>query len=849
MTPRMNKLTVALRGAFGVGMAAAFLVQPAFAQQTAQRSEKIEVTGTNIKRVDSEGPAPVEIITKEQIQRTGATNTNELMRHIATIDIFDQGELASNSPAGSGTATIAMRGFASNNVLVLLNGKRLPINALYDSSGAGAAVNINMIPLAAIERVEILKDGGSAIYGADAVTGVVNFITKKDYRGAEVSVTYGQASRGDGEEKNINGALGFGDIDRDRFNVLAAFDVFKRDPIFRKDREISRSVDFRRFGGTDARSSFSPFGNILTPSFSFAGTQVRPCPPENLSGVICRYDFNASLLTGYNGADRWSAMAVGTLKLTNNLKLFAQYTYAHSDDHFEAHPVPDFFVLPDGRFYAGRFMQGGPRVTDRESDVHHLVVGLNGSFRAFDWEVSGGQGRNRVTNSDYGYYNADLWFPALEAGRIDATVNTNDPALVESLKIRPTRVGESKNSFLDAKFSGELMQMRSGPLAFAVGASLIKEELVDTPDALSQQGLVVGSIQQSAVSADRDAKAVFAELNIPLPGRIEVQAAIRYDSYPDESATSPKVAARWAVTPNFLVRASYAESFRAPSLKQLFGNAEQGADTLSSPEECAAIGEAVGCTIPAFFVTGGNVGLKAEKGKTYNLGFVFDQNNFSAGIDFWRIEKEDNISVPSVLTALQGGLFARDAQGRLLVFTNLQNIAEAQSQGIDIDFRLRLGQTPIGRINLSNTGTYYDMIRTRGVGDTEWGYFTGLYPAVGQPRYRNIFMANIETGAFGFTAVHRYTHGFWDTDAGISGSSPRPATVRRVGSHDEVDLQVSFMGIKRLRLDLGVKNVFDNEPPFSFTNASKNAYTQMGFAELYTSRGRFYYGTLRYEFR
>jgi iron complex outermembrane receptor protein len=330
---------------------------------------------------------------------------------------------------------------------------------------------------------------------------------------------------------------------------------------------------------------------------------------------------------------------------------------------------------------------------------------------------------------------------------------------------------------------------------------------------------------------------------------VELQAALRYDDYPEESKTSPKLAVRWSATPNFLVRGSYAESFRAPSLKQLYGNAEQGADTIASDEECIAAGAQPGCTIPAFFVTGGNPNLKPEKGKTYNLGFVYDVTNFSAGIDFWRIEKKDNISVPSVLTALQQGLTGRDEQGRLLVFTNLQNIAEAHSQGIDIDLRVRIPATPIGRVTLSNTGTYYDMIRTRGQGDEEWTYFTGLYPAVGQPRYRNVFVANAETGPWGFTAVHRYTHGFWDTDAGVSGSEPRPSSVRRVGSHDELDLQVSFMGIKRLRLDLGVKNVLDNEPPFSFTNASKNAYTQMGFAELYTNRGRFYYGTVRYEFR
>ena len=846
MNPRMNKLTVALRGAFGVGVAAAILVQPAFAQQTAQRSEKIEVTGTNIKRVDAEGPVPVQIMTKEEIKRTGATNTNELMKHIATIDIFDQGELASNSPAGSGTATIRMRGFGENNVLVLLNGRRLPINALYDSSGAGAAVNINMIPLAAIERVEILKDGGSAIYGADAVTGVVNFITKKDYRGAEVALTYGKADAGDGEEKNINGALGFGDIDRDRYNVLAAFDVFKRDPILRKDREISRSVDFRRFGGTDARSSFSPFGNYLLPDFSnFAGETVRPCPPANQSGVLCRYDFNQSLLTAYNGADRWSAMVVGTLKITNNMRAYAQYTYAHSDDHFEAHPVPDFFVTAEGRPYAGRFMQGGPRITDRESDIHHFVLGLNGTVGNFDWDVAGGQGKTSTTNRDQGYYNADLWFPALEAGLIDATRFDNDPALVESLKVRPIREGESKNSFFDAKLSGEIMQMKAGPLAFAVGAQWVKEELSDRPDALSQQGLVVGSIQQSAVEASRTAKSVFGELNIPLPGRVEVQAAVRYDSYPEEDKLSPKIAARWAMTPNFLMRASYAESFRAPNLKQLYGAAEQGADTLSSDAECIAAGAQPGCTIPVFFVTGGNPNLKPEEGKTYNFGFVYDVNTFSAGIDFWRIEKRNNISTPTVLTALEQGLTGRDEQGRLLIFTNLQNFAEGQSQGVDVDFRLRV-PTPAGRVSLANTGTYYDFVRTRSGAGDPWGQFAGTYAT---PRYRNVFVANLESGAWGFTLAHRYTHGFWDTDAPSTSETPRAANVRRVGSHDELDLQVSFTGIRRLRLDLGVKNALDNEPPFSFTNASKNAYTQMGFAELYTNRGRFFYGTVRYEFR
>ena len=845
MNPRMTKLSLPLSRALGAGLATGLAMLPVSAQQVAQTKEKIEVTGTNIKRVDVEGPAPVEIITKQQIERTGATNVNELLRTIATVDIYDQGEIASNSPAGSGTATIRLRGFSERDVLVLLNGKRMPVNALYDSSGAGAAVNINMIPISAIERIEILKDGGSAIYGADAVAGVVNFITRKDYRGAEVQVGYGISERHDGEEKSFNAAAGFGDMDVNRYNVLLAFDVFRRDPILRKDRDISRSVDFRRFGSVDGRSSFSPYGNLLDDNFNFTGETVRPCPPE-LYRLRCRYDFNASLLTAYNGADRMTGMVIGHFRVTNDIKAYLQFLYSKSKDHFEAHPVPDFFVLPSGQFYAGRFMQGGPRITDRESTAGQLVGGLQGSHRAIEWEIAGGTGRVKVTNKDKNYYDANLWNAATGSGLIDATVDTNDPALVESLKVSPKREGESKLSFLDLKASGEFMQLRSGALAYALGASAWREELSDRPDALQQAGDVVGSIAQSAVEAKRNAKAIFAEVSVPLPGRIEVQGAIRWDSYPGESKTSPKIAARWEPARNLLLRASYAESFRAPSLKQLFGNSEQGAATLESADECAAIGQPYPCSVPAFFVTGGNRNLKSEEGKTYNVGAVFDAGALSAAVDYWLIKKDNNITTPTILAALQGGFVGRDAQGRLLVFTNLQNIAQAESRGYDVDLKYRVGATSFGRIELHNSSTFYDYYRQKGIGEEEWSYYQGTYAT---PRFRNVFMATLETGPWAVTLTHRYVGGFWDTDQPSSRSEPRPATIRRVGGHEEIDAQLSFTGIRRLRIDFGVKNLLDRDPPFSAINAGSNAYEQVGFAPLYTSRGRFYYGTLKFEFK
>ena len=838
----LRPITRAVIRALGAGMVASAI--PVVYGQQPQRVEKIEVTGSAIPRTTQEGPAPVEIVTRKDIERTGATNVNELLRSLSTIDIFDQGELTSNSPAGSGTSNIAIRGLSGLDVLVLLNGRRLPVNALYDSSGAGASVDVNMIPISAIERVEILKDGGSAIYGADAVAGVVNFITRKNYQGIEARAGYGISSRNDGEEKSLGLSAGFGDLDANGFNVLAAFDLFKREEILRKDRDISKSSDFRRFGGGDGRSSFAPEGNILDDDGAFTGETVLPCPPEKFR-LRCRYDFNASLLTGYNGADRWGGMLVGTMKLGSDIRLFTQLFYSQAKDHFEAHPVPDFFVLPDGRFYAGRFMQGGPRITDRKSKLDEEVVGVEGSTKWFDWNVAGGQGRSRVENKDRNYYNADLWFPALESGQIDGTSLNNDPALVESLKVKPVRTGESKVRFIDGKLNGELFQMPAGPLGYAVGASAWRETLVDTPDPLSQQGLVVGSIQQAAVNASRSARAVFAELSIPVLSMLEMQVALRHDRYPNDSKTSPKVAFRFQPMKELLLRASYSESFRVPSLKQLFGALEEGATTIDSAEECAIFGLAENCGVPAFVVQGSNPDLKPEKGTTWNIGAVADLGPFSGSLDFWHVKKEDNIDTPTVLQALQGGFFTRDASGRINVFTNLQNFAQAESQGIDLDLKIR-GNTPFGALTLRNSATYYDYIRKRQEGNPEWEYYQGTYAT---PRWRNTFSTNLESGWFAVAFALRSVGGFADTDAPWKASEPTGADVRHVGSYDEADLILSYLGVKNLKIDLGVKNLADRQPPFSNTNGTSNLYTQQGFAELYNSRGRFYFGSVSYAFK
>ena len=861
--------------AYALGLAFGGLIAvPALAQQQPtppqQKLERVEITGSAIKRVEAETAQPVEVYTKKEIERTGATNLNEFIRTIPSVDVFDQGELTSNSPAGSGTASIRLRGLSESNLLVLLNGRRLPVNALYDSSGAGAAVDINMIPVSAIERIEILKDGGSAIYGADAVAGVFNIITRHDYQGIEARAGYGQTAYGDGNEYSAGLAWGYGDLNTQKFNVFASFDVFKRDPIYRKDRSNSSSS---KFNGWDGRSAYAPAGNILNPSYKdangewqggdFAGKTYAPCAAADLdANGICRYDFNASLLTAYNGAERYSGMLLGTLQITPSIRAFGEALYAGSKDKFESHPVPDYFYVKikdpadqiyaqdingivdptsDSMYITGRFMQGGPRMTKREASLLNLSTGLDGNSFGIDWKAWVNYGESRVTNKDANYYDRSKWMAAIEAGLIDPTVNTNDPALVEGMKVNPSREGKSTITALNLQAGGDLVNLPAGPLLYAVGAQYWRETLTDTPDLLTQKGQVVGSIAQSAVDAERDVWATFIEFGIPIFKTLEASAALRYDHYDNASKASPKLGLKWTATNNLLFRGSYTGSFRAPVLKQLYGGVEQGAITLNSAEECAVFGQASGCNLPAYQVNGSNANLKPETAKTFNIGAVVDLGVFSGSLDWWRINKDDVISSPSIAQALEDGRYSR-VNGQLYVYTNLLNYAQQEVSGLDFDGKLSFRRTAIGNVTVRDFVTYYFTNKTRDAADAPWEDDNGMYA---MPRWRNTLVVTAESGPWAVSTGLRTTSGFYDQTA----AAPVKPGTKRVASHSEVDLQGGYTGIKNLQLTLGIKNLFDRMPPFSLVNASSNGYSQMGFAELYTNRGRFFYGTVAYKFK
>ncbi|MFM2405874.1 MAG: hypothetical protein RL223_3754 [Pseudomonadota bacterium] len=815
---------------------------------------RVEVTGSSIRRAAGAGPLPVEILGRAAIERSGVTTLAELVRLMPALDVLDHGETSAASPTGSGTATVQMRGLGERNVLVLLNGRRLPINALTDGSGAGAAVDINLIPLGAVERIELLKDGGSAIYGADAVAGVMNIVTRRDVTGLALRAGLGGTTHGDAHERTAGLSAGFtgpGGQGLAGAHLLATLELFERDPLPRARREISRSSDWRgRYdGGVDGRSLYAPAGNILdADAVEVIGTRA-PCAPADRDGAGCRFDVNRTVLAAINGARRHGGLLIGSLPLAPDLHLQAEWLHAGARDQLLTQPAPDAVEI-DGAVTLVRPLQAGPRTTERRATLSRWVTALDGRSGDLDWDLAFGQGDSRVLNRDRNYLDARQVAEAIADASFDPTSSTNPVSVMDRLQVRPLRHGRSTLRFAQTRFGGPAVRLPGGAAAFAVGLSWQQEQLRDTPDPLAQQGLVFGDIQQAPVQAGRRSRAWFGELSLPLSRTLELQLALRHDRHDqvqgwveggrvrsaDARRGSRKVAGRWQPRADLALRASWAQSFLAPTLKQLFGATEEGMESTDDTALlCPAFGvpDAACSGFPYRTVAGAQPGLRPEIGHTVNLGLVADPSpGWSVGIDLWRIRKRDEVEAPDVATAVREGAYALHNH-EWTVYTHLRNLARRESIGSDVDLRWRLDRTPLGRLVIGDTLTWYHALRRQDTAGAPVQEQVGTFL---RPRWRNIWSVTAEQAGWSGGLALRSTGPMRDTDQPVG--SAAHAAARTIASHHEIDLTCQWRAGARWRIDAAVKNLFDRAPPYA-QMATSNQYGGLGFPYLHSPRGRF----------
>ncbi|NIA57236.1 TonB-dependent receptor [Massilia sp. TW-1] len=676
----------------GLVAGSTLLAQAALAQDAQQPIARVEVTGSSIKRADVEGSLPVQMVTRDDIKRSGATNTAELLTTLTAnsmVGATNQAEGAGLSTYGESTASL--RGLGASKTLVLVNGRRLG-NYATD----GTAVDVNSIPLASIDHVEVLKDGASGVYGSDAIGGVINFITRNNYQGVELN-GYASVSRyGGGQTKKASILAGWGDFDADRYNFTVSADVSKDDAIFGRQRSYAQNA-WRDDGFRD--SSATPSGNLTTflptttpnasgvvpNTLTSTGSGLgNPLSPNNCANNGSGYDanfgtcrFNSSPYV--NLVPQVKRANVGgsfRFKLNDNAEFFTEgfvsrnvtlqqaqpspysNAFLSTDPAFAQQNVyPSIVIAPNSPYYpsawlaanapdvAGqpvsvsyRAFDGGERKAEDTATSSHLVLGFRGNVKGYDYDVAYTHNSSDVTERTLsGYQNQVALINLLSNNNtFNPFTQYQDPALAAKIRatnyVGPIINAVLRNDALNARVSGELFQLPAGAVSFAVGASLADENLSVNPSTAYQSGDVSG--YGSAVlplSASRNSSAVFAETIIPIIKHLEADVAVRTDRYPNATATNPKVSFRYQPFSQLLLRASYGKGFREPSLPELYTQQTLGTSGTFTDPVTKQAGQ--------FNVMyGGNPNLKPEKSEQAAFGVVVDPvKGLSIAVDYWKI--------------------------------------------------------------------------------------------------------------------------------------------------------------------------------------------------------------------
>nr|WP_219633282.1 TonB-dependent receptor [Stenotrophomonas maltophilia] len=690
----------------------------AFAQEQATNLDRITVTGSNIPRTNTETPSPVQVVTRQEIDRTGKTTVAEYLQTLTADGAGSIPKTFGNGFAGGG-AGISLRGLGAGSTLVLLNGRRMATYGLADD-GQKVFTDLSTIPLDAVERVEVLKDGASAIYGSDAIAGVVNIILRSDFQGAILRGSYGISGDGDGDAKKATLTAGTGDLSSDGWNAFFSLDVGKTDAIKisdRKNRKWIGTGDIRRWGYDAADAQFlggaylsggtaggvGPNGSVFDatghlvalpgcaglttiPGQSDATAQAQGClwdpaqqyrdlsPEEKYVNVFGRASFAfgeggevyteigyskketifSNTPSGVSGGWGYPGGPVNANSGAGATQLYA----GHPDN-----PLPTAARL---RYSA---WDVGPRVTDNTNEFNRFLVGVKGNWGDWSYDTAYLHSGTDLVNKRTGFLRYDavrcvLGNPACPYGtwRIGDNASQTPQSVYDA--ISPTISARAKSSLdmFDFTISRSLMDLKGGPLGLAFGTEWRKTSNSLTPQTFTDIGQIIG-LGYSAYDGTQNVYAGYAELSAPVLEQLELSAAVRYDKYESgEGKATPKLGVKWTPADWIALRASYAEGFRAPNPAE---NGDGGLAAFSNardPVRCA-IDPANECTARSVaIITRPNKDLKPEESKSYSVGIVLQPTSTtSLTVDAWEIKRTNEIAQGSTADAIAAGNVLRDA--------------------------------------------------------------------------------------------------------------------------------------------------------------------------------------------
>ncbi|PKH57630.1 TonB-dependent receptor [Shewanella sp. Choline-02u-19] len=663
-------------------------------QNAKQPIEKIQVTGSRIKRTDFEGVAPVTVITAEEIANSGLSSIAEVLQSsIASSGGSLNGESDGFTDSAS---SVNLRGMGANRTLVLINGRR---QASFPSAAGGTSnfVDVSDIPTAAVERIEILTGGASAIYGSDAVGGVVNIILKTEYEGSKIAVKYNDPTQGGGEQLDLSYLQGF---NTEKSQTLLMIEYKNVQQIQTDQRDLFYSPAYYEDEDGDKRWGAGPYGDASASSWAswvrdydsvYTDDKYSPVDEaqcENLFGdkgvytpvgkYDCYYDkyadrglqsaydrINLVLSSTYDLNDDWQIYGMVNASYKESTKYkdekgFGAYIYEDDATGALSYEKTDFDDY--NKFQMRRRMEefSGPRTYDTQNTKAALSFGVDGNIGEYELDVSWSSSYNKYEKQNHHMVKADALLDMLTFDPNDTDAakwypnNKLSTEQVNALIGDSTKESDSSMHQFQAVFTGDLMELSAGTVGFATTAEWARESYEDTLDAVTTSGGYIG-MGGTGGKGDRDRVAVAGELQIPLISNItavkslELSAALRYDQYLDDSdvggATTPQIGLMYRPIDEVLVRANWGKSFRAPDMHRLYAGITRSFGSTEYPHP----------TIPDEVyddqynsISSGNINLTEEKGDFWNLGLVANiTDNADLTLDWWNIKLEGAVKTIS----------------------------------------------------------------------------------------------------------------------------------------------------------------------------------------------------------
>ncbi|MFC0251095.1 TonB-dependent receptor [Massilia consociata] len=829
--------------------------------------QRVEITGSSIRRLAAETSLPITTIRAADFAKQGLATAQEVLNAIP----MNQTSTVSSSAVGAGTggrATADLRGLGGDKTLVLLNGRRLANHPYFADT-----VDLNIIPVAALERVEVLRDGASAIYGTDAIGGVINFITKRSVEGAAIAFEgYEPWRQGGGSEQRVNLSGGWGDLERDGLSMWGVIDWHQQSALRSTERSFSNSGIRPEHGMFEVSGTTFP-ANFFS-DLGVSGNPAYPAcqPPESvpLEGApLCAFDYTR-YVDNIPKTRQFSAMARLNRKFGEHTGSL-EFVHGRSTTVSQVAPPPlsNIGVIMTGAspYYPGngivpafpgltgepldiswRPLETGRRNTFDASITDRLLAGLEGTLAGWDYNTSVSYSLGKARSVFNGGYVVDQRIiDGVGAGILNPFGPQNPEGtayLNNSILSGEYLHARIHSAAVDARASRELMTLPGGPLGFAIGAEFRRDRAKYFVNReLASQASSSGYADAQDQSGARSIWAVFSEVNVPVIKNLELNFAARYDHYSDVGGSfNPKVALRWQPTRQLLVRGSFNRGFRAPTLFDLYGpqSTTNSSDTYDDPLLCPngvpapGANPNVACGQQQLVRQGGNPDLSPERSRTYSAGVVFEPlQNLTLSLDYWDIRLKDQINALAEQTlfgnfAKYRDLFVYDPAGTnlLYVLAITDNLGEVKTRGLDLSLAYRMPRTRFGNFSVNLDGTYvnkYDYQNEPGGPFTQnAGRYADATPVF---RWRHNLLFSLTRGDWSFNLANRYMSHYTDQNTAVA-----PEFFNKVKHYSTWSLSTTYTGNKKAEFTAGVKNLFDEEPPF--TNQVTNF--QLGYDPRYT---------------